>query len=437
MLLGATCVVLLAATSLDGKIETSSSLSSVCQSAGTPTATINSPLSNMRQDIKNHLKQLLQAIRLITDDVKCPTRDQWDFSEICKAVIYKVPDLLSPQQQEQYQQPFLNKNEDDFFDIIAPSMHLSSTNDIPRASLPTDSTLVNDTELPHICESSQDIEKCHVQYSREYYQQNFSPNIPTTIPDFNHFGHTKTMEIKELLWVPGHFCKRPPKILIILRGAPGSGKSHLTHLIEKKELEMGNKMLQILSINVFLKGDDRDLNPEHKTQIMNTVLPQMLLNLLKETVKKKDSKFIIVDAENTDLSFYNQLYQQGMTNGFSVYTIELYQTLDVCMVQSTCNESAWNIEQSILKLAENRVLKHHMLLLANSLYVDYNCLANPKIMQPPTREIIREDIKKARNSRHMREKRFTIRSFNKTDFEKIKFIEVRTKLRACMESKNM
>ena len=54
--------------------------------------------------------------------------------------------------------------------------------------------------------------------------------------------------IDDLLSFPGRLS-RPSKICIIMRGIPGSGKTHLAKLIKDKEVEMGGSAPGILNIN--------------------------------------------------------------------------------------------------------------------------------------------------------------------------------------------
>jgi hypothetical protein len=55
-------------------------------------------------------------------------------------------------------------------------------------------------------------------------------------------------KIEDILMMPGRMT-RPSKICIIMRGIPGSGKTHLAKLIKDKEVEMGGSTPRILNID--------------------------------------------------------------------------------------------------------------------------------------------------------------------------------------------
>lgn len=59
--------------------------------------------------------------------------------------------------------------------------------------------------------------------------------IPNMIPN-------NSVTIEDLVVSPGRY-KRPPRLVIILRGPPGSGKTHLAKLIKDKEVQR-NKLLK-------------------------------------------------------------------------------------------------------------------------------------------------------------------------------------------------
>lgn len=200
-------------------------------------------------------------------------------------------------------------------------------------------------------------------------------DLPKTIPDFNHSKHLKTIKIEDLLCNPNRLA-RPSKILIILRGPPGSGKSHLTQLIRRKELEMGNSEVRILSIDDYFDHDeDEKDSEEYESQMIDNYLHQMV-KFLKKTIKENLFRFIIIDAENVDSMFYNQFYLEGASSGFATFTIELYQTLEICLSQNIHNRSTSDIAKAIEKFNTNRVPNNHTLVIATALYAEYNCLIN-------------------------------------------------------------
>ena len=48
---------------------------------------------------------------------------------------------------------------------------------------------------------------------------------------------------------------RPPKMVIILRGVPGSGKSHLAKLIKNREMEAGGEKVRTMCLDDYFDVD--------------------------------------------------------------------------------------------------------------------------------------------------------------------------------------
>jgi predicted kinase len=221
-------------------------------------------------------------------------------------------------------------------------------------------------------------------------EENSKPNLalkipdpfkdtPKTIPNFNRSNHPNVRNIRDFLWLPGRL-NRPPKILIILRGAAGSGKSHLTQLIKRKETEMGGD-LKIISINRYFEvdnEDEEDRDPNSVSQMTEIYLQQMV-KMLKKPETTNFYNLIVIDAENCDLSSYSQFYQAGSAMGFAMFTIELHQDIEICQQQNVNKKSLTEIRRETAKLENSRTPAGHTLLNATELYVEYNCLVNPKL----------------------------------------------------------
>ncbi|KAI9590164.1 hypothetical protein GQX74_008332, partial [Glossina fuscipes] len=67
---------------------------------------------------------------------------------------------------------------------------------------------------------------------------------------FPSVENQNTISVDEILFKPGRLT-RPKKICVILRGPPGSGKSHVAKLIKEKEKEMGSGNPRILSVDDY------------------------------------------------------------------------------------------------------------------------------------------------------------------------------------------
>lgn len=237
-------------------------------------------------------------------------------------------------------------------------------------------------ELDDISSSdSMESENDFLELTRDAAQINISEQSGT-LPWFNRFMHKKVMNIKSLLWNPER-RSRPSRISIILRGAPGSGKSHLTQLIKKKENEMGNNSIRIVSINDYLSEDEDESN------VMKTYSEQML-KLVENRMKDYMCTFIVIDAENCDLNFYHQFYQAGTSKGFTTYTVELYQTLETCLAQNIHKRPKEEIQAAIDTLDQIRIPSDHTLLLPIELYKEYNCVVNKKVLPEETKDELKD-----------------------------------------------
>lgn len=60
--------------------------------------------------------------------------------------------------------------------------------------------------------------------------------------------------IGDLLEPPGRYI-RPPKIVIILRGLPGSGKTHFAKGIRARESDLGSDAPRILDLDAYFEAD--------------------------------------------------------------------------------------------------------------------------------------------------------------------------------------
>lgn len=102
--------------------------------------------------------------------------------------------------------------------------------DVFVATLPTNSSI-----FPSTAEANEDIAKVEVNHVQM--------SIPTV-------ENNNTISIEEILMQPGRDT-RPKKICIILRGPPGSGKSHVAKLIKEREKEMSGNNPRVLSIDDY------------------------------------------------------------------------------------------------------------------------------------------------------------------------------------------
>ena len=85
------------------------------------------------------------------------------------------------------------------------------------------------------------------------------PPIPSPQPVPPPPPRIETVSISDLLYPPGRSL-RPPKVLLIFRGVPGNGKTHVAKLIKEKEMELGGVAPRILSLDdYFMVENERDV----------------------------------------------------------------------------------------------------------------------------------------------------------------------------------
>lgn len=144
-------------------------------------------------------------------------------------------------------------------------------------------------------------------------------------------GEANLISIEKLLLNPGR-KRRPRRILIVIRGLPGSGKTHIAKLIKDKEVEMGGSAPRILSIDDYfttetdeistcpVTGKDINLKSmvyEYEKEMEEKYL-QYLLKAFKKTISDGYFDFIVVDAVYPKMSSVLEITSHAKEKGFVV-----------------------------------------------------------------------------------------------------------------------
>lgn len=126
--------------------------------------------------------------------------------------------------------------------------------------------------------------------------------------------------VEDLLNPPGRYG-RPCKMVVILRGLPGSGKSHVARLIKEKEVLMGGSAPRILSIDDYYTMEDGSPVPWHEDQ--EEQYRQNLLKSLRRNLDDGHFPFVIVDALHLRASEVVEVASTARGRAFSVFLVDL------------------------------------------------------------------------------------------------------------------
>lgn len=143
--------------------------------------------------------------------------------------------------------------------------------------------------------------------------------------------HKNTISLDDILLEPGRLT-RPSKIVIILRGPPGSGKSVLARLIKDQEAVIGGTSPRILSIDDYYTVEEEKevadpvtgkkvLTVESKYEYeigKEEDYMQYLVRSFKKNITDSLFDFIIVDAWNEKLHQYFEMHDMATKHGYVV-----------------------------------------------------------------------------------------------------------------------
>ncbi|KAL7888676.1 hypothetical protein AOLI_G00036500 [Acnodon oligacanthus] len=184
------------------------------------------------------------------------------------------------------------------------------------------------------------------------------PPPPPPAPRVEKKPETKNVE--DILKPPGR-ATRPDRIVVIMRGLPGSGKSHLAKLIRDKEVECGGAPPRVLGLDDYFMTEvekeerDPDTGKRIKTKVLEYEYePEMedtyrnsMLKTFKKTLDDGFFPFIIIDAINDRVKYFDQFWSAAKTKGFEVYLAEISADHQMCAKR---NIHGWKLKD-ITKLA--------------------------------------------------------------------------------------
>ncbi|XP_076874241.1 uncharacterized protein ylpm1 isoform X2 [Brachyhypopomus gauderio] len=170
------------------------------------------------------------------------------------------------------------------------------------------------------------------------YPDELPPSVPQRVEK-----KPEIKNVEDLLKSPGR-VNRPDRIVVIMRGLPGSGKSHLAKLIRDKEVEYGGAPPRVLGLDDYfmteVEKEERDpdtgkrlkmkvLEYEYEPEMEDTYRNSML-KTFKKTLDDGFFPFIILDAINDKVKYFDQFWSAAKTKGFEVYVAEISADHQMC-----------------------------------------------------------------------------------------------------------
>uniref|UniRef100_A0A8C5T7Z3 YLP motif-containing protein 1 n=1 Tax=Malurus cyaneus samueli TaxID=2593467 RepID=A0A8C5T7Z3_9PASS len=167
------------------------------------------------------------------------------------------------------------------------------------------------------------------------------PRQPPPTPRVERKPESKNVD--DILKPPGRES-RPERIVIIMRGLPGSGKTHVAKLIRDKEVECGGPAPRVLSLDDYfiteVEKEERDpdtgkkvkkkvMEYEYEADMEETYRTSMF-KTFKKTLDDGFFPFIILDAINDRVRHFEQFWSAAKTKGFEVYLAEMSADNQTC-----------------------------------------------------------------------------------------------------------
>ncbi|XP_038193644.1 YLP motif-containing protein 1 isoform X2 [Arvicola amphibius] len=153
----------------------------------------------------------------------------------------------------------------------------------------------------------------------------------------------ESKNVDDILKPPGRES-RPERIVVIMRGLPGSGKTHVAKLIRDKEVEFGGPAPRVLSLDDYfiteVEKEEKDpdsgkkvkkkvMEYEYEAEMEETYRTSMF-KTFKKTLDDGFFPFIILDAINDRVRHFDQFWSAAKTKGFEVYLAEMSVDNQTC-----------------------------------------------------------------------------------------------------------
>ncbi|XP_044156162.1 YLP motif-containing protein 1 [Bufo gargarizans] len=172
----------------------------------------------------------------------------------------------------------------------------------------------------------------------------------------------ETKNVDDLLKKPGRGT-RPERIVVIMRGLPGSGKTHVAKLIRDKEVECGGSAPRVLSLDDYFmtEVEKTEKDPESGKKVIRKVMEYEyeaemedtyrsgMLKTFKKTLDDGFFPFIILDSIHDRVRHFEQFWSAAKTKGFEVYLAEISADIQTCAKRNVHGRKL----KEINKMADN------------------------------------------------------------------------------------
>ncbi|CAL1539083.1 unnamed protein product, partial [Lymnaea stagnalis] len=201
----------------------------------------------------------------------------------------------------------------------------------------------------------------HLHVHRDRFARGQSPAPPSPSRATNTVtsaATSETVKIEDLLCPPVRES-RPPQIVTIIRGLPGSGKTYVSKLIREKETSYGGSAPRMLCLDDYfmVETDKEVIDPDTGKKVKKKVMEyeyeqaleeayrQSLLKSFKKTVDDGFFPFIILDATNEKVAHFSEFWSYAKSKGFQVYVGEIKTDISTCIQRNIHNWTEWDIEK--------------------------------------------------------------------------------------------
>ncbi|XP_050299243.1 YLP motif-containing protein 1-like isoform X2 [Anthonomus grandis grandis] len=183
-------------------------------------------------------------------------------------------------------------------------------------------------------------------------------SVNTSVNPVNSKPIVQIVTIEDLICSPGRLT-RPQRIVIILRGPPGSGKTYLAKLIKDKEVENGGSAPRILSLDDYFMVEHekevvedgkrlrvKEMTYEYEAE-MEESYRQSLIKSFKKTITDGYFSFVIVDNVNQKVKNFGEMWSFAKQNGFQVYICQMDLDPELCTSRNIHQRTESFIEDCI------------------------------------------------------------------------------------------